>query len=129
MPVQYSYTSTPLSACTVELYLYSPYGPYSLYRASVPVQGCTFTFTFTVLFIRYTSINCRISSLHSFIFKICVNKQVYNKIMTTKMVSQTMRMSESSCDVTHKRNLTVTALAVVQTRAHDSQGSVVFIGI
>ena len=25
----------------VELYLYFPYGPYSLYRASVPVQGCT----------------------------------------------------------------------------------------
>ena len=27
-----------LSACTVQLYLYSLYGPYSLYRASVPVQ-------------------------------------------------------------------------------------------
>ena len=27
---------------TVELYLYSPYGPYSLYRTSGPVQGCTF---------------------------------------------------------------------------------------
>jgi len=27
-----------LGACTVELYLYSPYGPYGLYRASVPVQ-------------------------------------------------------------------------------------------
>ena len=27
-----------LSACTVHLYLYSPYGPYGLYRASVPVQ-------------------------------------------------------------------------------------------
>ena len=26
---------------TVELYLYSPCGPYGLYRASVPVQGCT----------------------------------------------------------------------------------------
>jgi len=26
----------------VELYLYSPFGPYGLYRASVPVQGCTF---------------------------------------------------------------------------------------
>jgi len=56
---EYSYTSTPLmgrTACTepqclyrgalylyltVELYLYSPYGPYGLYRASVPVQGCT----------------------------------------------------------------------------------------
>ena len=31
-----------LSACTgVELYFYSPYGPYGLYRASVPVQGGT----------------------------------------------------------------------------------------
>jgi hypothetical protein len=30
-----------LSACTVELYLYSHYGPYGLYRASVPAQGCT----------------------------------------------------------------------------------------
>jgi len=27
-----------LSACTVQPYLYSPYGPYGLYRASVPVQ-------------------------------------------------------------------------------------------
>ena len=27
----------------VELYLYSPYGPYGLYRASVPVQGCIWT--------------------------------------------------------------------------------------
>jgi len=27
-----------LSACTVELYLYSPYWPYGLCRASVPVQ-------------------------------------------------------------------------------------------
>ena len=27
-----------ISAFTVELYLYSPYGPYGLYRASVPVQ-------------------------------------------------------------------------------------------
>jgi hypothetical protein len=30
---------------TVELYLYSPYGSYGLYRASVPVQGVHFTFT------------------------------------------------------------------------------------
>jgi hypothetical protein len=29
---------------TVELYLYSPYGPYGLYRALVPVQGCTLYF-------------------------------------------------------------------------------------
>jgi hypothetical protein len=28
----------------VELYLYSPYGPLGLYRASVPVQGCTLPF-------------------------------------------------------------------------------------
>ena len=37
-----------LSACTVQLYLYSPYGPYSLYRASVPVQRCTLPFFFSL---------------------------------------------------------------------------------
>ena len=31
----------PWSRQREELYLYSPYGPYGLYRASVPVQGCT----------------------------------------------------------------------------------------
>ena len=30
---------------TVELYLYSPYGPYSLYRASLPVQVCTLAYS------------------------------------------------------------------------------------
>jgi hypothetical protein len=29
----------------VELYLYSPYRPYGLYRASVPVQGCSLPFS------------------------------------------------------------------------------------
>jgi len=33
-----------LSACTVQLYLYSPYEPYGLHRASVPVQ---YTYTST----------------------------------------------------------------------------------
>ena len=37
-----------LSACTVQLYLYSPYGPYGLYRASVPVQGRNLTLPFIV---------------------------------------------------------------------------------
>jgi len=31
-------TLQSLSACTVQLFLSSPYGPYGLYRASVPVQ-------------------------------------------------------------------------------------------
>ena len=30
---------------TVDQYLYSPYGPYGLYRASVPVQGCTLPYS------------------------------------------------------------------------------------
>jgi hypothetical protein len=34
---------------TVELYLYSPYGPYGLYRASVPVQGCTLPLPYQIL--------------------------------------------------------------------------------
>ena len=33
----------------VELYLYPPYGPYGLYRASVSVQGCTLPFTYLTL--------------------------------------------------------------------------------
>ena len=37
-----------LSACTVQLYLYSTHGPYGLYRASVPVQGCTLPFTLSI---------------------------------------------------------------------------------
>jgi hypothetical protein len=34
---------SPFAVCheRVELYLYSLYGPYVLYRAPVPVQGCT----------------------------------------------------------------------------------------
>ena len=41
-PGRYADPSPPSSAVgheTIELYLYSPYGPYGLYRASVPVQG------------------------------------------------------------------------------------------
>ena len=34
VPVQYSYTSTPLSACTVQLYLYSPQ---CLYNTAIPL--------------------------------------------------------------------------------------------
>ena len=38
----------------VELYLYSPYGPYGLYRASLPVQGCTLPFfTFQIMEVNY----------------------------------------------------------------------------
>ena len=43
------------SACTVQLYLYSPYGPYGLYRASVPVQGCTLPFLILLKLCTYTN--------------------------------------------------------------------------
>ena len=61
VPVQYSYTSTPLSTCTVQLYLYSPQCLYSTAipllpslpvqysYTSTPLSACTnvqFTFTF-----------------------------------------------------------------------------------
>jgi len=35
----------------LELYLYSPYGPYGLYRASVPVEGCTLPFIFMFIMV------------------------------------------------------------------------------
>jgi len=40
----------------IGVYLYSPYGPYGLYRASVPVQGCTLPFTFIIDLITILSI-------------------------------------------------------------------------
>ena len=43
-------TSSAVGHESVELYLYSPYRPYGLYRASVPVQGVYFTFTFSFNF-------------------------------------------------------------------------------
>jgi len=36
-----SHPSSAVGHERVELYLFSPYGPYGLYRASVPLQGCT----------------------------------------------------------------------------------------
>jgi len=38
LPLLSVWSVQSLSACTVELYLNSPYWPYGLYRASVPVQ-------------------------------------------------------------------------------------------
>ena len=46
-------TPNPFSCCgqeRVEVNLYSPYEPYGLYRASVPVQGGTLPFTFCCCF-------------------------------------------------------------------------------
>ena len=40
----------------VELYLYSPYGPYGLYRASAPVQRCTLPY----LKLKYRSQNVKL---------------------------------------------------------------------
>jgi len=45
---------------TVELYLYSPYRPYGLYRASVPVQGCTLPFILCQEMLRNLNVHYRI---------------------------------------------------------------------
>jgi hypothetical protein len=46
-----------LSACTVELYLYSPYGPYGLYRASVHYEGNLYLFLHILYVYIYVNIN------------------------------------------------------------------------
>jgi len=45
----------------VELYLYSPYGLYSLYRASVPVQGYTLPLLYSHIFSELLLINVEIN--------------------------------------------------------------------
>ena len=44
MPVQYSYTSTPLSACTVQLYFYSPMGHMACTEPQCLYKGALFSF-------------------------------------------------------------------------------------
>ena len=54
-PGRHTDPSPPSSAVDherVELYLYSPYGPYGLYRASVSVQGCTLPLPLPYLFVQ-----------------------------------------------------------------------------
>ena len=59
----------------VELYLYSPYGPYGLYRASVPVQGWPLPLRFTIW--RKTSMKPDdIISRRNFILLFRVNRDV-----------------------------------------------------
>ena len=53
---------------SVELYLYSPYGPCGLYRASVPVQGCTLPYLYVknyVVTIRTNGYILNYSEFHS----------------------------------------------------------------
>jgi len=77
---------------TVELYLYYPYEPYGLYRASVPVQGCTLPF----LYLFYT-------------FPIFPNKEILMKhnFCTIKMYNI---ISYSFCSSTYtaKSNMALT---------------------
>jgi len=50
--------SAPSSAVgheRVELYLYSPYGPYGMYRVSVPVQRCTLPFLHQIYVLVFTT--------------------------------------------------------------------------
>jgi hypothetical protein len=46
-----SHTSSAVGHERVELYLYSLYGPYGLYRVSVPVQGCTLPLPYILLIV------------------------------------------------------------------------------
>ena len=65
----------------VELYLYSPYGPYGLYKASVPVQGVHFTSTLPLKFQSSLATNSVSPSLPIFIsFKICSIPQGIYKV-------------------------------------------------
>jgi hypothetical protein len=53
----------------VELYLYTPCGPYGLYRASVPVQGCTLPYLSACTRVHFTYFYCRyFSEAFSFLF-------------------------------------------------------------
>jgi hypothetical protein len=66
--------------------LYSPYRPYSLYRASVPVQGCTLPFFYSYSYSYTThmpSTNIRSTLLPSFYHhSTCTHLNSYNRYVT-----------------------------------------------
>jgi len=62
-----------LCACTVQLYLYSPYGPYGLYRSSVPVQGCTLPYLLTVHPVQFV---IQTNKCSLYIYTVCPRRNV-----------------------------------------------------
>ena len=76
--------SPPSSAAgheRVELYLYSPYGPYGLYRASVPVQGCTLPFTHYYIIFTETFLLRQTCSVILIIFKMLNKARSWNQLI------------------------------------------------
>ena len=72
-------TSSAIGHGRVELYLYSPYGPYGLYRASVPVQGCTLLY----LYIQKQTSHCHKHQLFStMLIKVQIDPTVCRHLFT-----------------------------------------------
>jgi hypothetical protein len=59
----------------VELYLYSPYGPYGLYRTSVPVQGRPLPLAFTVI-----NVSCQQQIKYYIVKVFTVERNVSNEL-------------------------------------------------
>ena len=69
-----------------ELYLYFPHGPYGLYRASVPVQGCNLP----LHFFTYRSLS---SSLYSFLhFHVVLPLLCPNILLSTSTTANTLSL-------------------------------------
>ena len=80
-----------LSACTVELYLYSPYGPYGLYRVSVSVQGRTLPFYLIYPLHAILSFQILIVSIN----KRTINETINNHLNCMRCFSHTLPIRAS----------------------------------
>jgi hypothetical protein len=64
----------------VELYLYSPYEPYGLYRASVPVQGCTVPIYLIIINVHRSSCKVNMSVIIvRFLIKLELSRKIFEK--------------------------------------------------
>ena len=82
-----------LSACTVELYFYSPYVPYGLYRASVPVQGWTLPFLPSTNLIRRS-----IKAFWMLIDLHCLGRSKNRYVGLTLMLNEVRRPREANTE-------------------------------
>jgi len=91
--------SPPYSAVghkRVELHLYSPYRPYGLYRASVPVQGCPFTFYLCTVS-HLLAINIHNLLRLSFYQRLVLKNRVLWDVPSCRCINSPRRFRESLC--------------------------------
>jgi hypothetical protein len=110
----------PLVNKRVELYLYSPYGSYSLYRASVPVQRCTLPFTSTCIK-HYRKQLCHLTSTkHNCTSAKCILTEIHWFLVINNGQSSFLSPNHFQGQIKTPQSVTVLTRQCCKKRSHNS---------